>query len=344
MPVSRMESIRLLMALAAQRGQNVYQLDIVSAYLNGTLNEEVFMEVPEFLEEALQRIVHREDRSSSIARKARIMLKSLSGRAEKVCRLKKAIYGLRQAGRQWYAKLNEVLRGLGLSPSHGDPCLYYSGHAETFTLLVVYVDDILFFSHDSGRVEELKKGLARHFRVKDLGLARQCLGIEINQNRKGISLTQRKYTEDILQRFNMGESKSVSTPAESNQKLYTDNRQKNGDTRKPPYRELIGSLMYLLVATRPDIANVVSRLSQFNSCHSTEHWAAAKRVLRYLRGTLDHGLMYGREKGKIVGYVDADFANCPTDRISFTGYAFMLSGAAICWSARKQRTVALSST
>ncbi|CAK9811678.1 Copia protein [Anthophora quadrimaculata] len=141
----------------------------------------------------------------------------------------------------------------------------------------------------------------------------------------------------------MSNCKSACTPLEVNQKLSKNTNLSEAEGRFP-YRELMGCLMYLAVATRPDIAHAVSALGQFNECYGPEHWAAAKRILRYLKGTMTLGLMYKNDATPLFGYADADWGNCAEDRRSYSGYSFILGGAVVSWESRKQRTVALSST
>lgn len=159
-----------------------------------------------------------------------------------------------------------------------------------------------------------------------------------------ISICQAAYVKDVLERFGMQDAKPASTPLDPGTKLEISTGEPSPEEERLPYRELIGALMYLAVCTRPDVAFTVSYLSQFGSCFRTEHWAAAKRVLRYLRGTPDVGLRFHCTGRPLEGFVDADWANCPSDRKSYTGFAFTLAGCPISWESRKQRTVALSST
>lgn len=155
-------------------------------------------------------------------------------------------------------------------------------------------------------------------------------------------MKQKNYIKNLLERFNMMEAKPVNTPMESNLKLMKVNEHQ-GDKNDVPYRELIGCLMYLAVTTRPDIAYVTSSLSQFNNNYGPEHWTVAKRVLRYLKGSIDKSLVYKSSQENLKGYVNADWGSCINDRHSYTGFVFILSQAPITWESRKQRTVALSS-
>lgn len=337
-PVARLSSLRLLMSLAAKFNLNVSQLDVTTAYLNGIIDTDIFMETPKFLNEMLERIV-QEESDVKLVKQARTMLDDLQD-CNKVCKLQKAIYGLRQSGRQWHIELDKNLRNIGLAPTNADPCVYVEKEGMTFVL--VYVDDILIVSNSIEKERFIKSKLSQAFKIKDLGPAKYCLGIEIRQEEDKIYLSQSGYIRDILMKLGMQDSKPVSTPLASGTKLTLETQENDDDNH--PFRELIGALMYLAVGTRPDIAYAVSALSQFNSCHNHSHWIAAKRILRYLKGTTDLSLIYCKDEEEIKGYVDADWGGCIIDRRSYTGYTFILSGASISWESRKQRTVALSST
>lgn len=341
-PVARLDTIRLLAALSTEMGATLHQMDVTTAYLHGEIDEELYMEAPTTLKEALEYIVRNERRDSPILQSATSMLGDIA-KGDQVCQLRKAIYGLKQSGRKWYERLKVTLQKLGLEPTISDPCLFQCRKDGRIILVGVYVDDILAVSNDETWVTLLKQNLDKEFEIKDLGEAKYCLGIEIKQEKGKISLSQGKYVDDLLKKFNMRGCNPQNTPASPTSKLKAGNDAERRTTN-PRYRELIGSLMYLSVATRPDIAHSVSVLSQFNEHPTEEHWGAAKRVLRYLKGTTKLGLVYRRPVGKIIGYTDADWGNDPNDSRSYTGYVFTLGGAAISWKSRKQRTVALSTT
>lgn len=262
----------------------------------------------------------------------------------KVCLLNKALYGLRQAGRCWNNRINRELINFGAKKSTADPCLYFKGSGKSQLLIAVYVDDILVASQNKDKIATFGQHLSNAFAITDLGATKYCLGMEFVQRKDEIEICQTGYIRDILDRFGMSESKIVSTPLNPGTKLNKDEEEQSSENQGLPYRELIGALMYLAVCTRPDIAYSVSYLSQFNNCFQTCHWIAAKRVLRYLQGTRNTGLRFRKTGRTLEGYVDADWANCPYDRKSYTGYAFTLGGCPISWETRKQRTVALSST
>ncbi|XP_077277091.1 uncharacterized protein LOC143905509 isoform X1 [Temnothorax americanus] len=337
-PVARLGSLRLLVALSVELGMSISQLDITAAYLHGDMDTVVYMEPPEYLEEMLERIT-REKSAEHLHDRAKTMLSQLRQK-HMVCLLLKALYGLRQAGRRWYLKLDETLKKAGLSPTNADPCVYVNDDGTFF--LLVYVDNILMASKGTKTTNRIIEILKSRFAVKDLGEAKYCLGIEIIKSRESTHLSQAGYIKDLLFRFGMADCKTSNTPLDSNIKLTAGDPEYGDDLVL--YRELVGSLMYLALGTRPDIAHAVSVLSQFNSCHEKKHWTAAKHVLRYLKNTINLALCFERTNKGLTGYVDADWSNCAMDRRSYTGTAFILAGGAIFWESRKQRTVALSST
>ncbi|XP_037818290.1 secreted RxLR effector protein 161-like [Lucilia sericata] len=171
--------------------------------------------------------------------------------------------------------------------------------------------------------------------MKDIGPVKRCLGIDFDQNLKTnqVFLSQQKYAEVILERFGMADFKPVSTPLVINCGLTCPKVKDEKEMSEYPYQRLIGALMYLTVTTRPDIAYAVNYLSQFNSNYTEEHWKAAKRILRFIRGTIDYGLLYNKTNLKLYGVVDADWGANIEDRRSYSGFAFLLAGAAISWEA-----------
>jgi len=340
-PVARLSSVRTLVAIATSNGMKLNHFDVTTAYLNGSLEEEVFMEIPKYINHVLMKITSSETVSADIRSKSRKMLEEIN-LGDKVCLLKKALYGLRQAGRCWNARIDKELLRYEAKRSAADPCVYIKDSGARRLLIAVYVDDIIVASQDASKVEEFGRYLSSIFRVTDLGPIKYCLGMEFTQRSDEITISQSGYIGDILERFGMTDSKSVSTPLDPGTILEASAEDPDSPVAQLPYRELVGALMYL--ATRPDIAYSVSFLSQFNSCYDFRHWNAAKRVLRYLQGTRTVGLRFQKTEKPLTGFVDADWANCPEDRRSYTGYSFILSGCPVFWEARKQRTVALSST
>lgn len=339
-PVTKLSSIRLLLGIAAEENLKLTQLDVSTAFLNGNLEEKVFMEVPKNLEKYLQNIISKKKGNKEILKKCKKMLKDLKiNSTDKVCLLKKALYGLKQAGRQWFKKLDIELKSIGFKSSYADPCIYILQKGEEKVIIAVYVDDLIFASNSAELEKGIKEKLMKIFQMRDIGNLKYCLGIEFSQTKEHITANQSKYIEDLLKKFNMENCKTVATPLEPGLKL---EKAKEDDKIDVPYQSLIGSLMYLSVATRPDITFTVSYLSQFNNCYNKDHWQAAKRVLRYLQGTKDFKLTFKKSEDPIIGYTDADWASCILDRRSYTGYCFTYAGAAISWESRKQKSVALS--
>lgn len=200
-------------------------------------------------------------------------------------------------------------------------------------------------SRDDEEINRLKKHLGARFEVKDLGAVKHCLGLEFSREESTVTIRQRGYIFDVLEKFGMSECRPVGTPMEPGVKLSVEEDTKTGrEDFQVPYRELIGSLMYLSVGTRPDIAHAVSSLNQFNDCHTKTHWEAAKRVLRYLKETCDLGIVFRRSDVVPTIYTDADWGGCSIDRKSYTGFVLVVGGGAVSWESRKQQTVALSST
>ncbi len=318
-PVVRHSTLRLLIALTIELGLKITHLDVKAAFLNGYLEENVYMRQPEGF--------------------------VTKGFENKVCKLNRAIYGLKQSSRTWNKRVDEILLNLGCDKSKYEPCLYTRKHNGLISIIALYVDDFFVFSNDVKYVDFLKQQLNLEFKIKDLGEARQCLGVRIRRDYKKniITLDQESYIDQVLKTFNMVDCKSVVTPMEINNVCLDDSKVSFSD-KDIPYQRLVGSLMYLAVLTRPDIAFAVSHLSQYNNCYTSHHWKCAKRVLRYLKGTKSFRLSFSKDNCQLNGYTDADWASNNVDRRSYTGFVFKLSNAAISWESRKQRTVALSST
>lgn len=319
-PVVRFETLRILIALSTLYNWDIDHVDAVVAFLQGNIDEEIFMECPEGLEVSKER-----------------------GDTKLVCQLQKAIYGLKQSGRAWYTKLDEGLKDLGLTCADFDCCVYYTIQNTNILIVAVYVDDLLIFSNSTKLKNTLKEKLSRNFDIKDLGELKYCLGIEINRDKsKGtLTLSQKGYIESVLLKFNMHDAKPISTPADVNQRLQKSPDQESDISQV--YQSAVGSLLYAAKATRPDLAYVVSVLCQYCSNPSKTHWTAAKRVMRYLQGTLDTKLTFSRDgSNEFLGYCDSDFAGCLDDRKSTSGFVFKLAGAAISWQSKKQSTVASS--
>lgn len=342
-PVCRLSTLRLLVAIVVNNDMHTKQLDIKTAYLNGKLEDNIFMEMPENAEKILEEM--SKDKDKEIRKKSILMLKDIKS-GKNVCKLKKAIYGLKQSGRVWNKTIHEKLIDLGLEQSQYDSCLYYYKEKDgSLAYVMIYVDDIFIASKLISTVNLITEFLKDHFEVKDMGKLNYFLGIEFVFENDSCKLYQKKAINEVIEKYGMDKCKQINTPMEVNLKLQKPTEEEKEMCVNLPYRELIGSLMYIAMATRPDITYSVNYLSQFCNGYGRTHWKAAKRILRYLQGTQNIGIIYKKNNNEeLTGYCDADWANDALDRRSYTGYIFTLAGGVISWRSKKQPTVALSST
>jgi len=263
----------------------------------------------------------------------------------KVLKLKKSLYGLKQASRNWNSTIDNYLKSNGFKRSMVDNCLYSRVNGDSFELILVYVDDLLIVASNLNRINDIKIIMKERFRMKDLGELSMFVGMEIDIKREQqkILITQNRYAERILKEFNMSESKVSTTPMESNSKLKDAASVNENELFDCEYRKLVGSLLYLSTHTRPDIAEAVGCLSRNLERPTKEHWDAGMKVLRYLKGTINYGINFQGKNMKLEGYSDASWASTP-DMKSISGYVFMFNNAPISWRSKKQTVVALSST
>ncbi|KAL8104868.1 hypothetical protein AgCh_028873 [Apium graveolens] len=313
-PVARLETIRLILSLAAQNKWKVHQMDVKSAFLNGELQEEVYIDQP-------PGYVKKNEEN-------------------KVYRLKKALYGLKQAPRAWYSRIDEYFVKMGFKRCPFEHTLYIKENKGKILIIGLYVDDLIFTGNNDDDIEEFKNNMMQEFEMTDLGLLHYFLGIEVKQDENGIFISQEKYARDLMKKFRMEDAKPSSTPVEVGLKLSMNDDSKFVDPTL--YRSLVGSLMYL-TATRPDITYGVSLISRFMEQPKKTHWEAGKRILRYVRGTLGDGIYY--QKGndtKVIGYCDSDWAGSIDDSKSTSGNVFFTGSSAITWMSKKQQVVALS--
>ena len=316
-PVVRGESVRRVIALAVHQELKLHQMDVTTAFLNGELQEEVYMQQPEGFVTA--------------------------GQEQLVCKLKRSIYGLKQSPRCWNYVLDKQLKEMGFKQTVSDPCLYVASEGDVF-FIAVYVDDLILGGKEDQRISRIKKMLARRFEVKDLGELSYFLGMTVIQDSESgtIWIGQPAYTERLLQKFDMQDSKPVSTPANIDERLVKKTEDSDLVDKKK-YQAAVGSLLYLSTKTRPDLAFAVGNVARFCSEPTKQHWTSVKRILRYLRDTTELGLLYLKSgNGSCVGFSDADWGGCLNDRRSTSGYMFQCNGAAISWRSNKQTCVALS--
>lgn len=257
-----------------------------------------------------------------------------------MCRLNKSLYGLKQASRQWFAKFSTAVQAAGYVQSKADYSLFTCRNGKSFTALLIYVDDILITGNDLKAISTLKQFLHSRFRIKDLGDLKYFLGIEVSRSKRGISISQRKYTLEILKDGGILGAKPVNFPMEQNIKLSD-----TGELLRDPsqYRRLVGRLIYLTI-TRPDIMYSVHVLSRFMHAPRRPHMEAALHVLRYLKSAPGQGLFFSSQNDlSLRAFCDSDWAGCPMTRRSTTGYCVFLGSSLVSWRTKRQKTVSLSS-
>ena len=239
--------------------------------------------------------------------------------------------------------LDDQLTKMGFSQLKSDPCIYMSG-GESIFYIGVYVDDMVLAGKDKKRMKHVKEELSSRFDIKDLGKLRYFLGMSViqDQEKKESWIGQPKYVERLLTEMGMSDCKPVKTPVDTGNRLVKATEDMEA-LNQQSYQSLVGSLMYLATCTRPDIAYAVGALARFTSKPNQTHWVAAKRVLRYLRGTSNFGIIFkGDESRTCKAYSDADWAGDKEDRKSTSGYLFQIAGGPVSWRGKKQDTVALS--
>ena len=241
----------------------------------------------------------------------------------------------------WYAKLDDFLKSHGFDNIDPDACLYLLMDDGEIIIVLVYVDDLLLVASSLAAIYKIKDALHKRFEMKDLGEAKVILGLAIRRDTAlgTLKLSHGKYAGQELEKFGMAECHPIGTPLEVRLQLV----KANGSDDTLPYREAVGSLMYLMVGTRPDLAFAIGKLSRFVSCYGKEHWATIKRVLRYVQGSMDKGLVFDKNSSCVLrGFSDADWAGDHETRRSTTGFTFIFGGAAVSWCSKLQKTVALS--
>jgi Reverse transcriptase (RNA-dependent DNA polymerase) len=318
-PVVKLESLRLIMSIAAIKGLHVHQMDVSTAFLNGEVDTDIYVRQPPGFGDG-------------------------SGR---VCKLKKSLYGTRTAPRIWYEVLHEFLVSCGFTRSLRDYCVYVKGKGDDAIYVAVYVDDLTIAAASMTSINQLKAKLCQRFKMRDLGDIHYLLKMEVyhDRERKLVALSQRKYINDLVKEHNLEHCTPVDTPQaigtvlEPGEKLTPDIEKK----LNLPYRRIVGELQYLVRGSRPDIANAVRELSKFLSCYNKSHLHAAKRVLKYLKGTSTYGLVFDGMDANVsyILYTDASFASKLDDRKSVTGYCVTIAGACISWKSAAQNGVVL---
>ena len=326
-PVARLASIRAVLAFAAAENYETGQIDVKGAYLNGELtnDEVIYMKQPPGY--------------------------SVSDPKEKalVCRLQKTLYGLKQSGRRWYQKLVDIMEKLGFKRCEVDQAVFFRWEKGKLIIVLVHVDDCSIVANSKPLIMGFKTEIAKHVDITNLGDLHWILGIEVLRIReeRRILLSQRSYIDSTLWRYGLDDLKPVSIPMDPNVCLTSAQSPSSTEDfacmQNIPYHEAIGSLMYASLGTCPDITYAVQTVSCFSTNPGIEHWEAVKRIFRYLKGTKDLWLSYGEQQRELLGYADAD-GSMAEDRRAVSGYAFLIHGGAISWSAKRQEIVSLSTT
>jgi hypothetical protein len=313
-PVVRLEAIRMLLAFACFKTFKLFQMDVKSAFLNGFIAKEVYVEQPPGFEN------HEFPNH--------------------VFKLSKALYGLKQAPRAWYERLSGFLIEKGFARGKLDTTLFLMFDGKDMLIVQIYVDDIIFGSTNENLCKEFSKTMQDEFEMSMMGELKFFLGLQIKQTEDGIFLNQSKYVIDLLKRFGLTNAKAYGTPMSPSTKLDKDEKGKPVDVKL--YRGMIGSLLYL-TASRPDIMFSVCLCARFQSCPKESYLIAVKRIFRYLLGTIDLGLWYPKSNSfDLISYTDADFAGCKIDRKSTSGTCHFLGHSLVSWFSKNQNSVALS--
>ncbi|KAK8505509.1 hypothetical protein V6N12_075851 [Hibiscus sabdariffa] len=313
-----------LVAKAAFHDYEIWQMDVKTVFLNGKLEEDVYVTQPEGF-----------------------VTPENSGM---VCKLQRSIYGLKQASRSWNLRFNDAIKEFGFIKNEDEPCVYkVSGSIVSF--LILYVDDILIIGNDIPTLQSIKAWLSSCFSMKDLGEATYILGVKIyrDRSRRLLGLSQSTYIDKVLKRFSMEESKKGFLPMRHgislSKEMCPSTSQERERMSQVPYASAIGSIMYAMICTRPDLSYALSMTSRYQSNPGESHWVAVKNILKYLRRTKDVFLIYrGEEQLSIKGYTDASFQTDKDDSRSQSGFVFYLNGGAVSWNSSKQDTVADSTT
>lgn len=313
-PVARMTTMKALMSTACVRGWHIECMDVETAFLNGTIKSEVYIYPPD----------------------------GYKVKDNKVCKLRKALYGLRESPRDWYECYNEFMLSINFKRSDYDYCLYTGCINSEKVYLCLYVDDILICAEKENTIRKVKQLLSDRFRMKDLGKVKQYLGIDIDYKPelKRMILSQCKYIESLAEKYNIKDSKKYETPMEQN--LSIENGEINYDLK---YRNLIGALLYVASATRPDVSYSVNFMSRFQNYYSVTHYNYALRILKYLYHSRNLALNFNAEYDDCLdAFVDADWAADKNDRKSTTGIILRVFNNPVMWKTHKQRIVSRAST
>ena len=281
-----LKSIRILLAIAAYHDYEIWQMDVKTAFLNGNLLEDVYMTQPEGFVDPKN--------------------------PNKVCKLQRSIYGLKQASQSWNLQFDEAVKEFGFIKNEDEPCVYKKASGSVMVFLVLYAEDILLIGNDIPTLQKVKQWLGKCFSMKDLVEAEKILGIRIYRDRSHwlLRLSQKKYIDKVLKRFSMSNSTNGYIPLALGVTLTIEqcpsSQQDRDNMSTIPYASAIGSIMYAMFCTRLDVAHALSITSRFQQDPGEQHWFAVKGILKYLRRTKDYFLVCGGQEELVVqGYADA---------------------------------------
>ena len=320
-PTARMESVRILMQISIQYDLILHQMDVKSAYLHAPIENEIYVSQPPGYEQT-------------------------ENNKQLVWKLNKSLYGLKQSGRNWQNVLSDFLKEIQFVQSNADACVFIKRDNNDIAMILVWVDDIIIAANSNQLLFEVKKKLSRRFKMKDLGPLTSFLGIQFNSTNNCVTMNQSDYLQNVLHKFGFFDCKPRSTPCEQVPNSYQDQEStESSDSDIKLYRQMVGSLLYAMTCTRPDLSYVVTILSQHLSKPNSADWTMINHVFRYIKYTLDYCLTFRKDDElKLYAYCDADWASSFEDRHSISGYCFSLSknGPVISWKSRKQASIALS--
>jgi hypothetical protein len=344
-PTVRQDSLKVVLAIAAQRNYNILQFDYKTAYLNSKMKELVYMEIPPGFDiKRLIQISKKKKKSNDISYD-----EYQRSPQNFVLRVDKAIYGTPQAGRYWNEDISKFLTSLGYTAFEKDKCIFMKKFSDNnLSIIALYVDDLIVIGPHDERTESLKTKLGEKYQVKCLGVINEFLGISFKMDSGVLSMNLEKYIDKMLTKFKMTECKPVSNPGDKSVSLNRDQCPKTDEEQRAmknvPYRELIGSLLFATTTLFPEINCAVSMLSEFLNNPGKIHWREAKRVLQYLKSVKKRCLIFRPSKHfKLHGYVDSDWGSNLDNRRSRSGYVFKLGRCIISWSSTLQQSVAQSS-
>ncbi|TIC28442.1 rve-domain-containing protein [Wallemia mellicola] len=332
-PVTSLRIIRLLIAIAVEENLQIHQMDVTGAYLYGDIDQPIYMKLPPGMYE--------------------------NEKDKKICKLNKALYGLRQSGRIWYELLNKVLEQMGFKSSYSEPCLYHSEQLDA--IISVYVDDLIILTRTTTTANKIKSKLKVEFEMKDLGNINHILGMKVDydQEKGTATIDQSGYIAKAIEDLNLQSIKRKSIPMSTNLTLSNEDSPKIEDhideMKTKPYAQAIGKLNWIAQASRPDIAFATSMCGRYTQNPGIKHWNAVRQIYGYLKNTIDTKIEFKKQmkplngycKGVILqkdikGHVDADYAGCWDTARSTSGCVFTYSGGAIAWTSKRQKCVATS--